>query len=222
MADKITVKAEKREGRGKNDSRRLRSAGKVPVVVYGGGGESVAAVASLKDLAAVLRSDTGHNTLFSLDVEGVGADDVIFQDRQIDPLRGRLTHADLRRFAKGEKIEVTVAIHLLGEPIGVKEEDGVLEQPLREIKILCEPANIPESIDYDVSELKLGDSIHVSDLKFDKNLEVHELPETMVAHVALVKEPDLEPAVDTEGAEPEVIGEGGETAEGGDDSAKEE
>ncbi len=222
MADKITVKAEKREGRGKNDSRRLRSAGKVPVVVYGGGGESVAAVASLKDLAAVLRSDTGHNTLFSLDVEGVGADDVIFQDRQIDPLRGRLTHADLRRFAKGEKIEVTVAIHLLGEPIGVKEEDGVLEQPLREIKILCEPANIPESIEYDVSELKLGDSIHVSDLKFDKNLEVHELPETMVAHVALVKEPDLEPAVDTEGAEPEVIGEGGETAEGGDDSAKEE
>jgi large subunit ribosomal protein L25 len=222
MADKITVKAEKREGRGKNDSRRLRSAGKVPVVVYGGGGESVAAVASLKDLAAVLRSDTGHNTLFSLDVEGVGADDVIFQDRQIDPLRGRLTHADLRRFAKGEKIEVTVAIHLLGEPIGVKEEDGVLEQPLREIKILCEPANIPESIDYDVSELKLGDSIHVSDLKFDRNLEVHELPETMVAHVALVKEPDLEPAVDTEGAEPEVIGEGGETAEGGDDSAKEE
>jgi large subunit ribosomal protein L25 len=222
MADKITIKAEKREGRGKNDSRRLRSAGKVPVVIYGGGGESVAAVANLKDLAAVLRSDTGQNTLFSLDVEGVGADDVIFQDRQINALKGRLKHADLRRFAKGEKIEVTVPIHLLGEPIGVKDEDGVLEQQLREIKILCEPANIPESIEYDVSELKLGDSIHVSDLKFDKNLEVHELPETMVAHVALVKEPDLEPAVDTEGAEPEVIGEGDETAEGGDDSAKEE
>ncbi len=211
MADKITIKAEKREGRGKNDARRLRAAGKVPVVVYGGGGESVAAVANLSDLAAVLRTDAGSNTLFSFDVEGVGASDVIFQDRQIDPLKGRLTHADLRRFAKGEKIEVAVPIHLLGEPVGVKEEGGLLEQSLREIKILCEPSQIPDSVEYDVSELKLGESVHVSDLKFDKNLEVHESPETMVAHVAVVKEPDLEPATET--VEPEVVGEEGEASD---------
>jgi large subunit ribosomal protein L25 len=211
MADKIIVKAEQREGRGKNDSRRLRAAGKVPVVIYGGGGESVAAVADLSDLAAILRTDTGSNTLFSLDVGGIGASDVIFQARQIDPLRGRLTHADLRRFSKGEKIEITVPIHLLGEPIGVKEADGVLEQQLREIKILCEPSQIPESIEYDVSELQLGESVHVSDLKIDANLEVHELPETMVAHVALVKEPDLEPDVET--AEPEVVGDEAEAEE---------
>jgi large subunit ribosomal protein L25 len=210
MADKIIVKAEKREGRGKNDSRRLRVAGKVPVVVYGGGEESVAAVANLSDLAAILRTDSGSNTLFSLDVAGVGSTDVIFQDRQIDPLRGRLTHADLRRFAKGEKIEVTVPIHLLGEPSGVKEEGGLLEQALREIKILCEPSQIPDSIEYDVSELKLGESVHVSDLKFDKQLEVHEAPETMVAHVAVVKEPELE--TDTEAVEPEVVGKEGEAS----------
>lgn len=210
MADKIIVKAEKREGRGKNDSRRLRAAGKVPVVVYGGGEESVAAVANLSDLAAILRTDVGSNTLFSLDVEGIGSTDVIFQDRQIDPLKGRLTHADLRRFAKGEKIEVTVPIHLLGEPSGVKEEGGLLEQSLREIKILCEPSQIPESIEYDVSELKLGESVHVSDLKFDKQLEVHEAPETMVAHVAVVKEPELE--ADTEAVEPEVVGKEGEAS----------
>lgn len=207
MADKITVKAEKREGRGKNDSRRLRVAGKVPLTIYGGGEEAVAAAASLSDLAAVLRTESGPNTLFSLDVEGVGASDVIFQDRQIHPLKGRLTHADLRRFAKGEKIEVTVPIHLLGEPIGVKEEDGMLEQQLREIKVLCEPSKIPDSIEFDVSELKVGDSVHVSDLKFGEGLEVHEAADTMVAHVAQVKEPDLEP--DTATAEPEVVGDAG-------------
>lgn len=212
MADKITVKAEKREGRGKNDARRIRAAGKVPVTIYGGGAEAVTAVANLSDLAAVLRTESGPNTLFTLDVEGVGASDVIFQDRQIHPLKGRLTHADLRRFAKGEKIEVTVPIHLIGEAVGTKDEDGVLEQSLREIKVLCEPANIPDSIEFDVSELKVGDSVHVSDLKFGKGLEVHEAPETMVAHVALVKEPDLEP--DTTATEPEVVGEVGGDAAG--------
>lgn len=219
MADKITIKAEKREGRGKNDTRRLRVAGKVPLTIYGGGEEAIAAAANLSDLAAILRTESGPNTLFTLDVEGVGASDVIFQDRQIHALKGRLTHADLRRFSKGEKIEVTVPIHLLGEPIGTKEEDGVLEQQLREIKILCEPSQIPESIEYDVSELKLGDSIHVSDLKFSKELEVHEAPETMVAHVALVKEPELE--ADTEAVEPEVVGEEGGDKDGADDKSDE-
>src|ERR1044072_3129290 len=109
MAEKVTVKAEKRNSRGKNDSRRLRAEGKLPVVGYGAGGEAVAAVASLSDLAAILRSDSGHNSVFTLDMEGEGTGDVMFQDRQIDPLKGRLVHADLRRIAKGEKMEMTVA-----------------------------------------------------------------------------------------------------------------
>lgn len=213
MADKIVVKAEKREGRGKNDTRRLRAAGKVPVVVYGGGGESVAAVADLKDLAAILRTDSGPNTLFSFEIEGVGADDVIFQDRQIDPLRGRLTHADLRRFSKGEKIEVTVSVHLVGEPIGVKEDGAMLEQQLREIKVLCEPANIPDFIEMDVSEMKTGDSIHVSDLKVASNVEIQEAPDALVAALHIVKEVELEPEV--EDVEPEIVGEEGEAPAGG-------
>ncbi len=90
MADIVVVKAEKREDRGKNDARRLRSAGKVPVIVYGGGGESVAAVAELKDLAAILRSDTGQNTIFTIDMAGEGAADGIFYDRPNDPITGRL------------------------------------------------------------------------------------------------------------------------------------
>ena len=213
MAEKIVIKAEKRETGGKNVNRRLRAEGKVPVVVYGGGTESVAAVAELKDLAAILRTDTGVNTVFSLDIPGEGVNDVIFQDRQIDAIRGRLIHADLRRFARGEKIEMTVPIHLIGEPEALKEEGAVLTQALREIKVLCEPANTPESIDLDVSGLTAEHALHVSDLRVGEGIEMHEAPETVVASIVIVKEVELEPQVE-EGAEPEVVGE--ETpAEGG-------
>jgi len=215
MADKVTVKAEKREGAGtKNVNRRLRAAGKVPVVVYGGGSESVAAVADLKDLAAILRTDAGINSVFSLDIEGVGANDVIFQDRQIDPVKGRLIHADLRRFAKGEKIEMTVPIHLIGEPQAANEEGAVLTQALREIKVLCEPANTPDSIDVDVSGLTVEHAVHVSDLKVGSGIEIHEAPETVVASITIVKEEDLEPQTEAAG-EPEVVGETGTEGEGG-------
>ncbi|MGI8554732.1 MAG: 50S ribosomal protein L25 [Pyrinomonadaceae bacterium] len=213
MANKITVKAEKREQSGKGFARRLRQAGKVPINIYGGGGESVSAAVELKDLAAILRSDSGHNTVFSLDIAGVGANDVMFQDRQIDPLKGRLLHADLRRLKKGEKIEVTVPLHLIGEPIGVRENDGVLQQQMREIKILCEPANIPDSFEIDVEHLNLNESVHVSDLKIGQGIEIHEDPEAVVASVTLVKEEVVEPQIAEEGAEPEIVGQE-ENAEG--------
>ncbi len=204
MAEKVVVKAEKREGRGKNDSRRLRSAGKVPISVYGGGGEAVAAVAELKDLAAILRSDSGQNTIFSLDMTGEGTGDVIFHDRQIHALKGRLVHADLRRLAKGEKIEVTVSIHLIGDAAGLKEDGAVLNQQMREIKVLCEPSKIPEFIEVDVSILEVNESIHVSDIKVGEGIEIHELPESVVASVVVVQEEELEPQL--EAAEPEIVG----------------
>lgn len=217
MAEKVIVKAEKRESRGKNANRRLRADGKIPVVVYGGGTESVAAAASLSDLAAILRTDAGANTVFSLDIEGEGINDVIFQDRQIDAIRGRLVHADLRRFAKGEKIEMTVPIHLTGEPEALKEEGAVLTQAMREVKVLCEPAETPESIDVDISGLTTEHAIHVSDLKVAAGIEIHEAPETVVASIVIVKEVELEPQIE-EGAEPAVVGEAEEapaTEEGG-------
>lgn len=209
MADKFTIKAEKRETRGKNEARRLRVDGKIPVVVYGGGSASLAATAELKELAAILRSDSGVNTVFSLDIDGEGVNDVIFQDRQIDPVRGRLIHADLRRFAKGEKIEMTVPIHLIGQPESLKEEGAVLSQAMREIKVLCEPANTPDSIDVDISELTSEHAIHVSDLQIGADIEIHESPETVVASIIIVQEIVLEPQIE-EGAEPEVEGEGEE------------
>lgn len=220
MADKVIVKAEKREGAGgKNVNRRLRAEGKIPVIVYGGGSESVSAVAELRDLAAILRTDAGINSVFSLDIAGEGINDVIFQDRQIDPIKGRLIHADLRRFSKGEKIEMTVPIHLIGEPEAAKAEGAVMTQALREIKVLCEPANTPDSIDVDVSELTSEHAIHVSDLKVGAGIEIHEAPETVVASITVVKEEDLEPQLET--AEPEVVGDensGSGEGEGGGDA----
>jgi len=214
MAEKITVKAEKRDTRGKNEARRLRAAGQIPIVIYGGGSESLAAAASLRDLAAVIRTDAGVNTVFSLDIEGEGVNDVIFQDRQIDAVKGRMIHADLRRFAKGEKIEMTVPIHLIGETEAAKEEGAVLTQALREIKVLCEPANTPESIDVDISGLTAEHAIHVSDLRVGTGIEIHESPETVVAMISIVKEAELEPQLEA-GAEPAVVGEEPAEGEGG-------
>lgn len=214
MAEKFVVKAEIREGRGTNFARRLRREGRIPASVYGGDGGTLSITADLKELAAILRSDTGANTLFTLDIEGVGESRVIFHERQIDPVHGRLLHADLRRLAKGEKIELTIPVHLIGTPMGVREEGGVLDQILREIKVSCTPSNIPESIDVNVEHLDVGESISIADITVGGDVEILESPESVIAAVAFVKELDLEPTAEEELEEPELIGEEGEEGEG--------
>jgi large subunit ribosomal protein L25 len=218
MADKkdFRVRAKQREGRGKNDARRTRREGMVPITVYGGGAETVAAVAPLSELAAILRTEAGRNTIFTIDVEGVGESEVMFHDRQIDPVRGRLIHADLTRLVKGQKIEVTVPLHLVGEPIGVKEKQGVLEQIIREIEIRCEPREIPDSLDVDVSNLDVHDVLHVSDIPVSDTVEILTDADQVIATVGIVKE-EAAPAPTLEGeepAEPEVIGKGKKEEEG--------
>jgi large subunit ribosomal protein L25 len=220
MADKkeITIKAKQRSGRGKNDARRTRRDGLIPVVVYGGEGDTVAAAAPLSELAAILRSEAGRNTIFTMDIDGVGASEVMFSDRQIDPVRGRLIHADFQRLVKGQKIEVTVPLHLVGEPIGVREEQGVLEQIIREIEIRCDPRDIPDSIDIDVTNLGVHDVLHVSDIPVDAaKIEILDDPETVIATIGIVKEEPVAapPVVEGEApAEPEVIGKGKKEEEG--------
>ncbi|MEJ7709126.1 MAG: 50S ribosomal protein L25 [Pyrinomonadaceae bacterium] len=206
--EEIMVRARLRESRGKNDTRRLRKEGFVPLTVYGGDGGSVSAAAPLAQLAAILRSETGHNTLFTLDVEGVGPSEVIFQARQLDPVRGRLIHADLKRLVVGQKIEVTVAVHLIGEPVGVREEGGVLEHLLRQIEIRCNPRDIPEAIDVDVSNLGVHDVTHVSDIPFADGIEVVTDADTVICTVGLVKEEEVVAAPVEASAEPEVIAKG--------------
>lgn len=220
MAKKLVVKAEIREERGRNASRRLRREGLVPVTIYGGGGDAVSATAALKDLAAIIRSDSGANTLFTVDINGGEESRVIFQDRQIDPVHSRLLHADLRRLAKGEKIELTIPVVLTGSAIGVREEGGMLEQQMREIRVLCMPSNIPDSIEINVEDMELHASISISEVKVDDTIEILESPESVVVSVVFVKEVELEAPEEEDGLEPELVGEeleeGEETEEEGD------
>src|SRR5882762_1288308 len=220
----IRVRATTREGRGKNDARRARAAGMVPLSVYGGEGGTVAALAPLRDLAAILRSESGRNTIFTLEIEGVGSSEVMFHERQIDPVRGRLIHADLARLVKGQKIEVTVPLHLVGEPVGVREEQGVLEQIIREIEIRCQPREIPDVINVDVSHLGVHDVVHISEIQVDERIEILNPPETVIATVGIVKEESVAvPVVEAEGpAEPEVIGKGKKEEEEGAEPEKSE
>jgi large subunit ribosomal protein L25 len=218
MAEKkeFRIQAKQRQGRGKNDARRARREGMVPITVYGGGAETVAAVAPARDLAAILRSEAGRNTIFTIEVDGVGESEVMFHDRQIDPVKGRLIHADLTRLVKGQKIEVTVPLHLIGEPFGVKEKQGVLEQIVREIDVRCEPRDIPDSLDVDVSSLDVHDTLHVSDIQVAEGIEILTDAELVIATVGIVKE-EAAPAPALEGeepAEPELIGKGKKEEEG--------
>jgi len=220
MAEKkdYKVQAKVRDGRGKNDARRARREGLVPVTVYGGGGETVAAVDPYRELAAILRSDSGRNTIFTIDVEGVGISEVMFHDRQIDPVKGRLIHADLTRLVKGQKIEVTVPLHLTGEPLGVRERQGVLEQIIREIDIRCEPREIPDTLEVDVTNLDVHETLHVSDIKVAEGVEILTDGDQVIATVGIVKEEvAATPAEGEEPAEPEVIGKGKKEDEEGDE-----
>jgi len=217
MAEKkeYKVQAKLRDGRGKNDARRTRREGLVPLTVYGGDGGTVAAAAPLAELAAILRSESGRNTIFTIDVEGVGVSEVMFHDRQIDPVKGRLIHADLARLLKGQKIEVTVPLHLSGEPLGVREKQGVLEQIIREVEIRCEPRDIPDVLEVDVTNLDVHETLHVSDIKVAEGVEILTDAEQVIATVGIVKEEvAATPAEGEEAAEPEVIGKGKKEEEG--------
>lgn len=205
----IVINARPRTDLGSADARRLRRAGFVPLAIYGGSDPTVVATAPLAEMAAILRSETGHNTIFTINVEGHGESEVIFHDRQIDPLHGRLMHADLKRLVVGEKIKVTVPLRLVGEPVGVSEQGGILEQIIREIEIRCNHRQIPEAINVDVRHLKVHDVLHIFDIVHDEEIEVIDSPETVIATVGVVREEvAAAPIAEAETAEPEIIGKG--------------
>src|SRR5262245_43981690 len=151
-----------------------------------------------------------------MDIEEVEAAEVMFTNRQIDPVRIRLVHADFKRLVKGEKIEATVPLRLVGEPVGVREEAGVLEQIVREVEIRCEPRDIPEHLDVDVTNLGVHEVLHVSDIPTPEGVEILDEQDTVIATVGVVKEEPVAVApVEGEApAEPEVIGKGKKEEEG--------
>jgi large subunit ribosomal protein L25 len=221
MIKDLTIEATLRDGRGKGSARQLRAAGMLPVAVYGEGLDSAAAAVSTKDIVNILRSETGHNTIFKLALPGYEPATVIINDYQVDPVKGRLLHADLKRLSLTTATRVSVNIEFLGEPVGVKMEGGILEIELREVEIECLPGDIPDKLRVDVADLRLGKHVSVSDLVYDREkIKVLTPAEQIVAGVLaprLVEEPAAAApeaeAAEAPTGEPEVIKKG-KTEEG--------
>jgi large subunit ribosomal protein L25 len=209
-----TLKAVTRETRGKNEARRLRAAGQIPGVVYGGSGETRAVSVDPKVLLRILHSESGMNTLIGLEVAEGETTRVIVKDYLLDPVRHQLLHVDFYRIAMDKAITVTVPIEVKGEARGVKQQGGVLDMPHREVEIECLPGEIPESLVVDVSELLIGQSIRLKDLAADARWKPVSDGETMLVHLVparIVAEPaaaEAAPAAPAAAAEPEVIKKG--------------
>jgi large subunit ribosomal protein L25 len=183
------VVATPREGKfNKNAARRVRVAGKIPAVVYGAGKETVAVAVDPKVITRILHSDSGHNTIFDLSVEGSGAVKAMIVDWQHEPIKGKLLHIDMKRIAMDKAMRVSVPIQLVGTPIGVKSQGGILEHVLREVEIECLPGDIPGHLDVDVSNMELHGLIHVSDLPHSGSIKFLGDENATVAHVTVIKE----------------------------------
>ena len=191
----------------KNHARRVRVAGKIPAVVYGAGQEAVAVSVDPKVITKILHSDSGHNTIFDLNVEGSALVKAMIVDWQNEPIKGHLLHIDLKRIAMDKMMRVSVPIQLVGIPTGVKTQGGILEHVLREVEIECLPTDIPSHLDVDVSNLELHGVIHVSDLPHSGKLKYLGEEDATVAHVTAVKEV-VEPEAVAAVAEPEVAKKG--------------
>jgi large subunit ribosomal protein L25 len=210
----IVVAAEKRTETGKNVNRRLRTRGLIPGVLYGSKKEATPVSVSPKEIGSILRSATGENTLFDLDLGG-SRRKVILKEFQLEPIKGRLLHADFYEVALDKAIEVKVHVELSGVPVGVKVQGGVLDIVTRELEIECLPTDIPEKIVVDVSGLELGKLIRVGELKTPDKVKVLTDPGLVVAHVVTPRAEEVAAtaaeAAPVEGeapTEPEVIKKG--------------
>jgi large subunit ribosomal protein L25 len=215
----IVVEAAPRAERGKNEARRLRQTGKVPAVLYGGKGEAITLSVNAKQVSAILRSESGHNTLFQVELGGK-QQPAILKDWLVDPISGKLLHVDLLRVAMDVRMKVMVPVHTFGEPSGVKVQGGVFEVVTREVEIECLPADIPTEFRVDVSELMLGKQLRANELPLDTSkMKLLTEPERVLAHVVALKVEEEKPAEAVAAetatpAEPEVIKKGKKEVEG--------
>src|SRR6202045_2924717 len=164
--EQIIVEAAPRETRGKNAARRVRLTGQVPAVIYGGKGGSQALEVNAKQVSAILRSPSGHNTIFKIKVKDA-EETAIVKDWIVDPVKGHLLHVDLLRIAMDVRMRVKVPVHTFGEAQGVKMQGGVFEMVTREVELECLPGDIPEEFRVDVSEMLIGKQLRAADLPFD-------------------------------------------------------
>jgi large subunit ribosomal protein L25 len=225
MAEIFTVEAEARETFGKNAARRLRHVGRIPAVVYGGGGPAVSVTVDPKAIIRILRSEAGHNSLFTLQISDKAPARVMLRDWQWEPIKGDLMHVDMVRIARDEKLHVRVPIRITGEAQGVKIQGGVLEFILREVEVECLPDDIPEHITVDVTDLLIGRQLRVADLPVAESVKVLADAGRVVAHIVAPKteaaSTTAEAELETAASEPEVMRKGKAEEEGG-EAGKEE
>ena len=217
MRKDITVPAEPRATRGKNEARRLRRSGLIPAVVYGAYRESVPVSVSPKEMQHILDSKTGHNTIFNIRIQGGETSPAMIVDWQHDPLRDTLLHVDLKRIDLNKRLRVSVPITTHGDPKGVKQQGGLLEVITREVAIECLPDEIPESFSVDVTELMVGQSKRATELPMTGSMVLLSPPDSVLAHVIAIRvteeaapaaaAPEAAPA-EGAAAEPEVIKKG--------------
>ncbi len=223
--EQITLEAVPRNDRGKNAARRLRRTGKIPAVVYGGKSEPLAVEVSARQVAGILRSESGHNTIFTVKLPG-GEHQAMLKDWQVDPVKGALLHVDMLRIAMDVRMRVKVPVHFFGEPEGVKLQGGIFETVTREVEIECLPTEIPGEYKVDVSALTIGKQLRAADLPLDpQKVKLVTDPQRVIAHVVALREEEeekpAEAAVAAEAAppaEPEVIKKGKKEVEEGEEA----
>jgi large subunit ribosomal protein L25 len=211
MTQVLNVEAEPREDFGKNAARRLRHAGRVPAVVYGGGGPAIPITVDPRKISDILHSESGHNAIFTLDIRGKAPARVMLREWQVDPTHGDLLHVDMVRVGRDTRLKLKVPIHITGEAQGVKVQGGIFEFVLREVEVECLPDDIPDHITVDVTELMIGRNLRVEDLAVGEKVKVLTDPARVVAHVVALKAEEEKPAaevVEAAPAEPEVIRKG--------------
>ena len=220
------IEGQVREGRGKGPARRVRTTGMVPAVLYGNKKDAISLTVDAKQVAKILRSETGHNTIFTVTVAHGAEEKAMVRDWQVDPISGRLLHVDLFRIAMDVRMRVMVPVHTFGEAQGVKLQGGVFETVTREVEVECLPADIPEEFRVDVTEMMIGKQLRAADLPFDPaKIKLVTDPIRVIAHVVVLKkeeEPAADAAVtaDAAPAEPEVMKKGKKEEEGDGEAAE--
>jgi large subunit ribosomal protein L25 len=218
VADTSTLEAQPRTPGTKNDARRVRREGKIPAVVYGAGKSAVPVAVDPRQVSRILHSETGHNSVFDLALDGEKTKAMIV-DWQYEPIKGSLLHIDLKRIAMDQKLRVNVPIELIGEPAGVKQQGGLLEQIVREVEVECLPVDIPNVIELNVADLVFGVVLRVADLPKNDKVRLLTDADQPVAHIISIKEevvatPETVAAEAAAApAEPEVIKKGKQETE---------
>jgi len=203
-----TLEATTRDSRGKNEARRLRAAGRIPAVLYGGADGALPISVDPKVLSRILHSGSGVNSIIGLDVAGKGVTQVLVKEFLLDPIKHSMLHADFYRLQMDKAITVTVVISLKGEAKGVKLQGGVVDFPHREVEVECLPGDIPEGLTVDVSELMIGQGVRLKDLASDAKWTPVSDPDTLIVHVIAAKVEEAPAEGAAAAAEPEVVKKG--------------